>query len=591
LLLAGIAGQAVALDAVLQIKEDAYYTQYKAAKWPGASLKKGYAPFPVFAEGWASTPREGIVDYKWDFGDGTPFMWGTFNTAHVYEKPGTYWLKLVVYDQYGNKDYQNTRIDVLAPNGTTYYVDSAIGNDANDGKSTARPWRTATKAFTGINNTRYKPGDRVLFKRGQTFDVEAGLVHPASFYSGWGYSFGAFGTGAKPIIQKVGTSTDPIIKIGMTGMAHFAIMDLEFRTTSKEGVPSGEVYAGTCQSFNLLFLRLDIRNMRRAFGFSGDYANRRINGVFVVGCDLRQSYDTMIYARAARFAMLNNTLDLSSDHLIYTSYMDKAIYYGNSFSRPAFGRVALRISGATNYDNPTNNVVIANNYFEGWIDPETIGAAHNGGGTRYNYVLLDIGPNVRSTQAIQDIEVANNTLKNAECLLSMGVGYNVNVHDNLFTTVDPNVHAQRIRVGHQYELRPMKNVNIHDNVIISNEQRIRWAGIFEVQWYDPTYPYNGEVYHKNINFNSNRVELSNSDGSPVVWIQNNATAQASEVHSDYNTIFTPSTSNIFLLGGDYWTGPIISMDQWRAKTGNDIHSTVGGLKINLADVPLEVPSK
>jgi hypothetical protein len=586
-----MASQAMALDAVLRINEDPYYTQYKASKWPGASLKKFYAPLPVFAEGWASTPREGIVNYKWDYGDGTPEMWGTMNGAHVYEKPGTYWLKLVVYDAYGNKDYQNTRIDVLAPNGITYYVDSAIGSDSNDGKSMTRPWKTATKAFTGINSTRYKPGDRVLFKRGQTFEVLAGEVHPASFYSGYGYSFGAYGTGAKPIIQKVGTSTAPIIKIGMTGMAHFAMMDLEFRTTSKEGVPSGEVYAGTCQSFNLLFLRIDVRNMRRAFGFSGDYTGRRINGVFVVECNMENSGDTMIYARAARFAMLNNYLDLSNDHLVYTSYMDKALYWGNTFKRPAFGRVCLRISGATNYLNPTNNVAIVNNYFEGWIDPQTVGAAHNGGGTRYNFLLLDIGPNVRSTQAIEHIEVAQNTLKNGECFLSMGVAHNVKVHDNLFTTVDLNAHAQRITVGHQYEIRPMRNVKIYDNVIISNEQRTRFAGVFVVRWYDPKYPYQGQVYHTGVEIENNQIQLTNCNGAPVVWIENSNSAQVKEVRSDYNTIYSNCDDDIFLLGGHYWSGPIIGINEWREKTGNDVNSQVVASKINLAELTLDVPTK
>jgi len=49
-----------------------------------------------------------------------------------------------------------------APLGRTYYVDGTGGDDAHDGSSAARPWRTLDK----LNQTRFAPGDRILFKRG-----------------------------------------------------------------------------------------------------------------------------------------------------------------------------------------------------------------------------------------------------------------------------------------------------------------------------------------------------------------------------------------------------------------------------------------
>ncbi|HZP00406.1 MAG TPA: hypothetical protein VFD30_08935, partial [Terriglobia bacterium] len=45
---------------------------------------------------------------------------------------------------------------------TTYYVDSAAGNDANSGQSSSAPWKTLAK----VNSVALNPGDSVLFKRG-----------------------------------------------------------------------------------------------------------------------------------------------------------------------------------------------------------------------------------------------------------------------------------------------------------------------------------------------------------------------------------------------------------------------------------------
>lgn len=44
-----------------------------------------------------------------------------------------------------------------------YYIDAVTGNDNNSGTSTDSPWRTPSK----VSNTRFKPGDQVLFKGGQ----------------------------------------------------------------------------------------------------------------------------------------------------------------------------------------------------------------------------------------------------------------------------------------------------------------------------------------------------------------------------------------------------------------------------------------
>jgi hypothetical protein len=88
----------------------------------------------------------------------------------------------------------------FASNATNYYI-SAAGNDANNGTSQATPWKTISKlnsSWTPIN-----AGDSILFRRGDTFIGP--LIVGKSGTSTAKFNFGAYGTGAKPIITGFST--------------------------------------------------------------------------------------------------------------------------------------------------------------------------------------------------------------------------------------------------------------------------------------------------------------------------------------------------------------------------------------------------
>lgn len=78
-------------------------------------------------------------------------------------------------------------------NATVYYV-STSGSDSNAGTSTDKPWKTLSK----VNSFTFKPGDQILFKRGEewygTITTKSGGV------SGSPIIYGAYGTGDKPKI-------------------------------------------------------------------------------------------------------------------------------------------------------------------------------------------------------------------------------------------------------------------------------------------------------------------------------------------------------------------------------------------------------
>jgi len=77
-----------------------------------------------------------------------------------------------------------------------YYVDATLGNDANSGATPAAAWQTIAKVKGGT----FYPGDRILFKRGETW-TGTRLVVPASGSNGSPITFGAYGSGALPVLQ------------------------------------------------------------------------------------------------------------------------------------------------------------------------------------------------------------------------------------------------------------------------------------------------------------------------------------------------------------------------------------------------------
>ena len=76
---------------------------------------------------------------------------------------------------------------------TTYYVSSA-GNDSNNGRSTASPFRSIDR----VNNLTLQAGDSVLFRRGDTLRGAMSIRQSGS--ADKPIVFEAYGTGSKPVL-------------------------------------------------------------------------------------------------------------------------------------------------------------------------------------------------------------------------------------------------------------------------------------------------------------------------------------------------------------------------------------------------------
>lgn len=78
---------------------------------------------------------------------------------------------------------------------TDYYVSSVSGSDSNSGTSAGNAWKTLNK----VSGSSFSPGDRILFKRGETFIGQLNLQSSGNASNP--IIIAAFGSGDKPIIN------------------------------------------------------------------------------------------------------------------------------------------------------------------------------------------------------------------------------------------------------------------------------------------------------------------------------------------------------------------------------------------------------
>jgi hypothetical protein len=567
---------AFAVTAVLEVNEDQWYSDHKFDTYGGAELTSYYAPLPVFFEGWKSTPREDIVEYRWDFGDGSPVEYG-FNGAHVYEAPGNYTCVLTVKDSNGNTDTANFPVEVLERDGITYYVDSDLGDDSNAGTSPgAGAWRTATHVFKGMNDTRYKKGDQVLFKRGQTFELMAGQVSPGHNKPGHSYMFGAHGTGAKPVLQYT-TGNGRIINLVGKGLGHFTMMDLKFVLENSDGQRPAELVFSSQDVHMVLFYRLELENFGRFATFSqgtgpGDLDNRASN-IFLIGNRTYDGLGSTVFWKVTRGVLKDNNFELCTQHLNYLSYTNVGLVKGNRFAKPAFGRTALRVcADSGSYDKPSNNVYIAENMIEGWRDPRTGDSQYSSDGTRFNYRIVDLSPNAPNIQRVTDVLFENNVITDAETILAVGTYDNLVIRNNFFSTKSRYA-SGRIQIGDSYEKKPLTNIKIHNNYVVTNPNTGGNPAVFHVRNYTAS-AYNGLTTHQDIDISDNWVHMQDEKDRHLYFTTTDAGA-VGEVGGGNNRIYTTSADGLFQTGGA-WTGggTVYSLSDWQGAMSEEASSLV-----------------
>ena len=90
----------------------------------------------------------------------------------------------------------------MNPTARIFHVDATSGDDHNDGLSPEKPWRTLVQ----VNAAPLRPGDKVLFKRGEMW---RGQLVPQSGAPDAPITYGAYGEGEKPVLLGSVSRNDP----------------------------------------------------------------------------------------------------------------------------------------------------------------------------------------------------------------------------------------------------------------------------------------------------------------------------------------------------------------------------------------------
>ena len=131
--------------------------------------------------------------YSWNFGDpgsysNTLVGW---NSAHVYDKAGTYTISLTLTSADGTTATATQSVTIAASTRKVIYVDSINGSDTNAG--------TINAPFKTINAAMKNPQDNteVLMKAGETFTSPSNIL-----LGNKNFVIGRYGTGSDPVINR-----------------------------------------------------------------------------------------------------------------------------------------------------------------------------------------------------------------------------------------------------------------------------------------------------------------------------------------------------------------------------------------------------
>lgn len=90
---------------------------------------------------------------------------------------------------------------IVTGDNATYYIDAADGNDANDGKSAEKAW----KSFEKVSDLRLTAGGKVLLKAGCTWNEQKLMIKNAKGTEENPVVIGKYGEGVNPVINGKGS--------------------------------------------------------------------------------------------------------------------------------------------------------------------------------------------------------------------------------------------------------------------------------------------------------------------------------------------------------------------------------------------------
>ena len=285
--------------------------------------------------------------YQWNFGDGMAVWDPTGQSknlaqgavaAHVFESPGTYTVTLTVTDGVNNAPTTAT-ITVQDPNtvfaGTlTLCVSASALPVAGVGGCPAGADVMQSNSFETIVNTKAQTTKRVLLKRGDVFT--GGTANAWLGKTGPGI-LGAYGTGAKPVIQITDSNRYSTI-LTLYRSDDWRVMDLDFNGQSAIDLSLISANGDYIVS-RLLMLRIDAHDLNA--GIVMDSAATAVpDQVFLVDSTIKRIRSVSggggggeaTYWTGRRIGVLGNVIDDTTQgafQLLRVNFADHAVFSHN----------------------------------------------------------------------------------------------------------------------------------------------------------------------------------------------------------------------------------------------------------------------
>jgi hypothetical protein len=264
------------------------------------------------------------ASFSWDFGDaGSEHnKLAGFNAAHVYERPGTYTVRLTVTSDAGLSHTISKQVTIAAASQRDIYVGGAGASDSNDGSSPSRALKTAAEAFSRLSDNT-----RVLFATGETYEVSRALQIAQD-----NVTITSTGNGTKPLLLWTGPKTSQtILSIGR-GSQHVRIENLSFDTQNSGGPNK----AGQATAISPAGSDIIIRNNTFLNLMNGVNANGKPTRLMVVGNEA--PLDTgirayFVWSEGVDHVIVGNSAANSTrEHILRVGGTERILIQRNQFS-------------------------------------------------------------------------------------------------------------------------------------------------------------------------------------------------------------------------------------------------------------------
>ncbi|MGN0549112.1 MAG: hypothetical protein ACI4IM_05905 [Acutalibacteraceae bacterium] len=369
--------------------------------------------------------------------------------------------------------------------GTTYYVDSINGDDANSGKSVSSAWKTLEKASSEV----YSEGDRILLKAGSIFDGT--FTAQGSGNAENPITFGAYGDTealGKPVVR----SNEDVKLVEIHNVSGWLVENIEFTAPNGKGIYITADGSGMTTDITVRDCVFHDIYYKRCEAYSGGHcpimlsssgATARLRNITLKDCNiydcaygvnmggLTREWTPDLFVSPEESYNTGYTLDgLSINNILYDGIIITSVY-------DMVIRNCALINTSLNDDYPTapmwshhaSNYVIENCEIAGATNPKDgMAIDFDGWTTDSTYQYIYSHDNVRFiTNCCYD-----SYSKNRNCT----VRYCLSVNDNKKT----NILAQLCTAGIEYEdgekADYMDNFKFYNNTII-NASSIRCCNV------------------------------------------------------------------------------------------------------------------